>query len=57
MTIKEIFEKFPNLKKVNEVIVGMSILEEWENENTYLQIIDDTVMLLEHQNEYLIDNL
>ncbi len=57
MTIKEIFEKFPNLKKVNEVIVGMSILEEWENEDTYLQIIDDTVMLLEHQNEYLIDNL
>ena len=57
MTIKEIFEKFPNLRKVNEVIVGMSILEEWENEDTYLQIIDDTVMLLEHQNEYLIDNL
>ena len=55
--IKEIFEKFPNLRKVNEVIVGMSILEEWENEDTYLQIIDDTVMLLEHQNEYLIDNL
>lgn len=57
MTIKEIFEKFPNLKKVNEVTVGMSVLEEWENENTYLQIIDDTVMLLEHENEYLIDNL
>lgn len=57
MTIKEIFEKFPNLKKVNEVTVGMFILEEWENENTYLQIIDDTVMLLEHENEYLIDNL
>lgn len=57
MTIKEIFEKFPNLKKVNEVTVGMSTLEEWESENTYLQIIDDTVMLLEHENEYLIDNL
>jgi hypothetical protein len=57
MTIKEIFEKFPNLKKVNEVNVGMSTLEEWENENTYLQIIDDTIMLLEHKNEYLIDNL
>ena len=57
MTIKEIFEKFSNLKKVNEVTVGMSVLEEWENEDTYLQIIDDTVMLLEHQNEYLIDNL
>ena len=57
MTIKEIFEKFPNLKKVNEVNVGMSTLEEWENENTYLQIIDDTIMLLEHENEYLIDNL
>ena len=57
MTIKEIFETFPNLKKINEIIVGMSILEEWENENTYLQIIDNTVMLLEHENEYLIDNL
>lgn len=57
MTIKEIFETFPNLKKVNEAIVGMSSLEEWENENTYLQIIDNTVMLLEHKNEYLIDNL
>jgi len=57
MTIKEIFEKFPNLKKVNEVTVGMSTLEEWENENTYLQIIDGTIMLLEHENEYLIDNL
>lgn len=57
MTIKEIFEKFPNLKKVNEVNVEMSTLEEWENENTYLQIIDDTIMLLEHKNEYLIDNL
>lgn len=57
MTIKEIFETFPNLKKVNEAIVGMFSLEEWENENTYLQIIDNTVMLLEHKNEYLIDNL
>ena len=57
MTIQEIFKKFPNLKKVNEVTVGTSTLEEWENENTYLQIIDDTVMLLEHQNKYLIDNL
>ena len=57
MTREEIFETFPNLKKINEVIVGMSILEEWENENTYLQIIDNTVMLLEHENEYLIDNL
>ena len=57
MTREEIFETFPNLKKINEIIVGMSILEEWENENTYLQIIDNTVMLLEHENEYLIDNL
>lgn len=57
MTLKEIFEKFPNLKKINEVIAGTSILEEWENENTYLQIIDDEVVVLEHQNEYLIDNL
>ena len=57
MTLKEIFEKFPNLKKINEVIAGTSILEEWENENTYLQIIDGEVMVLEHQNEYLIDNL
>ena len=57
MALKEIFEKFPNLKKINEVIAGTSILEEWENENTYLQIIDGEVMVLEHQNEYLIDNL
>lgn len=57
MSRAEIFKNFPNLKKVNEVTVGMSTLEEWENENTYLQIIDDVVMLLEHQNEYLIDNL
>lgn len=57
MTFKEIFEKFPDLKKINEVIAGTSILEEWENENTYLQIIDGKVVVLEHQNEYLIDNL
>lgn len=57
MTIKEIFEKFPNLKKINEITAGMSTLEEWADDNTFLQIIDNTVMVLEHKNEYLIDNL
>ena len=57
MTIKRLKEKYPNLKLINKVEVGFSTLEEYENENTYIQIIDDEIMILEHNEEILVDKL
>ena len=57
MTIKELKEKYPSLKLINEVAAGLSTLEEYENENTYVQIIDDEIIVLEHNGETLIDKL
>lgn len=57
MTIKELKEKYPNLKLINKVEVGFSVLEEYENENTYIQIIDDEIVVLEHNGEILVNKL
>lgn len=57
MTIRELKEKYPNLKLINKVEVGFSVLEEYENENTYIQIIDDEIVELEYNGEILIDKL
>ena len=57
MTIKELKEKYPSLKLINKVDAGFSTLEEYENENTYVQIIDDEIVELEHNGEMLIDKL
>lgn len=57
MTIKELKEKYPSLKLINKVDAGFSTLEEYENENTYIQIIDDEIVELEHNGEMLIDKL
>lgn len=57
MTIKELKNKYPNLKLINCVNTVCSTLEEYKNENTYIQLIDDEIMILEHNGEILIDNL
>lgn len=57
MTVKEVFNKYPNLELFNKVEVLFSILEEYKNNNTYVQIIDDEVIIVEHNGEYIIDNL
>ena len=57
MTIKELKKKYSNLKLINRVEAGFSTLEEYENENTYIQTIDDEIVVLEHNGEILIDKL
>lgn len=57
MSMKELKEKYPNLKLINKVDAGFSTLEEYENENTYVQIIDDEITVLEHNGITLIDKL
>ena len=43
--------------KTNEVNTWVSTLEEYENKDTYVQIIDDEVVVLKHKGEYIINNL
>ena len=57
MTVKEVFNKYPNLELFNKVEVLFSTLEEYKNNNTYVQIIDDEVIVVEHNGEYIINNL
>lgn len=57
MTRKEIFNKYPNLELINKVEVLFSTLEEYKNNDTYVQIIDDEIIVLKHNGEYIINNL
>lgn len=57
MTVKEVFNKYPNLELINKVEVLFSTLEEYKNNNTYVQIIDNEVIVLKHNGKYIIDNL
>ena len=57
MTAKEVFNKYPNLELINKVEILFSTLEEYKNNNTYVQIIDNEIMVLEHNGEMIIDNL
>ncbi len=57
MTAKEVLSMYPDLVKINEVNTWFSTLEEYENKDTYVQIIDDEVVVLKHKGEYIINNL
>lgn len=57
MTVKEVLNKYPTLNKINTVEVLFSTMEEYKNENTYMQVIDDEIVILEHNGEFIIDNL
>lgn len=57
MTIEEVMKQYPNLHKINEVKVYFSTLEEFENENTYVQVIDGEIMVLKHNGKYIINKL
>lgn len=57
MTVKEVFNKYPNLELINKVEVLFSTLEEYKNNNTYVQIIDNEIIILKHNGKYIIDNL
>ena len=59
MTVSQALKKYPNLVKINEVNINFSTLEEYASpdKKTYLQVIDDEIMVLEYNEKYIINNL